>query len=410
MKPSQLFQIAFQSIINNKLRTSLTILGVVVGIFSIIVIMTIITMLQNSIENGLALLSKNTFQIEKFDRMQMHGGGNDRSWRNRKDITIDEAYRLKDMLTSAQYVGAEQWQFGKVIKFGNLETNPNISIAGETLDGIKTNDWHVEYGREFRQNDIDNSTNVCLLGQDIVDKIFPNMNPIGQQVRVDNRPLRVIGVLERQPAMFGDSRDNYAVVPITTWQAMYGKYNNSVNIMVTAPSKASYNDVIEAAVGHFRKIRKVPPGEDNDFSIFSNESLIGQVNDITGPIKIGALAVSLVALLAAGVGIMNIMLVSVTERTREIGIRKAIGARRSSILTQFLIEAIILCLVGGFAGILFGIGIGNFAGSFLNAQMAIPVDWVVIGITMCVTVGLIFGTYPAYKAANLDPIEALRYE
>ena len=410
MKSNQLFQIAFQSIINNKLRTTLTILGVVVGIFSIIVIMTIITMLQNSIENGLALLNKNTFQIEKFDRMQMHGGGSDRSWRNRKDITIDEAYRLKDMLTSAQYVGAEQWQFGKVIKYGSLETNPNISIAGETLDGIKTNDWKVAYGRDFRQNDIDNSTGVVLIGQDIVDKIFPNINPIGQQVRVDNRPMRVIGVLERQPAMFGDSRDNYAVVPITTWQAMYGKYNNSVNIMVTAPSKASYADVIEAAIGHFRKIRKVPAGEDNDFSIFSNESMITQVNDITGPIKIGALAVSLVALLAAGVGIMNIMLVSVTERTKEIGIRKAIGARRSSILTQFLIEAIILCLVGGFAGIVLGIGIGNFAGSFLNAQMAIPVDWVVIGITMCVTVGLIFGTYPAYKAANLDPIEALRYE
>ena len=410
MKANQLFQIAFQSIINNKLRTSLTILGVVVGIFSIIVIMTIITMLQNSIENGLALLNKNTFQIEKFDRMQMHGGGNDRSWRNRKDITIDEAYRLKDMLTSALYVGAEQWQFGKVIKYGSLETNPNISIAGETLDGIKTNDWKVAYGRDFRQNDIDNSTDVVLIGQDIVDKIFPNINPIGQQVRVDNRPMRVIGVLERQPAMFGDSRDNYAVVPITTWQAMYGKYNNSVNIMVTAPDKASYEDVIEAAIGHFRKIRKVPAGEDNDFSIFSNESMITQVNDITGPIKIGALAVSLVALLAAGVGIMNIMLVSVTERTKEIGIRKAIGARRSSILTQFLIEAIILCLVGGFAGIVLGIGIGNFAGSFLNAQMAIPIDWVVIGITMCVTVGLIFGTYPAYKAANLDPIEALRYE
>jgi putative ABC transport system permease protein len=236
------------------------------------------------------------------------------------------------------------------------------------------------------------------------------MNPIGQTVRVDGRPLRVIGVLERQPSMFGQSRDNYIVLPITTWQAMYGTYNNSVNIMVTAPSKESYEDVIEAAIGHFRKIRKVPPGEPDDFSIFSNESLITMVNDITGPIKIGALAVSLVALIAAGIGIMNIMLVSVTERTREIGIRKAIGAKKSSILVQFLIEAIILCVVGGIAGIVIGIGIGNFAGSFLNAQMAIPYDWVVLGITMCIIIGLIFGTYPAYKAANLDPIEALRYE
>jgi putative ABC transport system permease protein len=410
MKINQLFHIALQSIVNNKLRTSLTILGVVVGIFSIIVIMTIITMLQSSIENGLSQLNKNTFQIEKFDRMQGHGDGQDRSWRNRKDITIDEAYRLKELLTGALYVGAEQWQFGKVVKFGNLETNPNISVAGETIDGIKTNNWKVEYGRDLRENDVQYSTDVCLLGPEVVEKVFPNIDPIGQIVRVDGKPLKVVGVLEAQPAMFGMSRDNYIVLPITTWQSMYGKYNNTVNIMVTAPSKESYNDVIEAAIGHLRKIRKVPIGEPDDFSVFSNESMITQVNDITGPIKVGALAVSLVALIAAGVGIMNIMLVSVTERTKEIGIRKAIGARRSSILIQFLIEAIILCVLGGIAGIALGIGIGNFAGSFLNAQMAIPYDWVIIGITMCIIVGLIFGTYPAYKAANLDPIEALRYE
>jgi putative ABC transport system permease protein len=410
MKVNQLFSIALQSIINNKLRTSLTILGVVVGIFSIIVIMTIITMLQNSIENGLSLLNKNTFQIEKFDRMQGHGDGQDRSWRNRKNITINEAYKLKELLTGALYVGAEQWSFGKVIKFGNYETNPNISVAGETIDGIKTNNWKVEYGRELRESDVQYSNDVCLLGADVVDKIFPNINPIGQTVKVDGKPMKVAGVLERQPSMFGQSRDNYIVMPITTWQSMYGKYDESVNIMVTAPSKESYNNVIESAIGHLRKIRKVAPGEPDDFSVFSNESMMNQVNDITGPIKIGALAVSLVALLAAGIGIMNIMLVSVTERTKEIGIRKAIGARKSSILIQFLIEAVILCLIGGLAGIIIGIGIGNFFGSFLNAQTAIPYDWVLIGITMCVIVGLIFGTYPAYKAANLDPIEALRYE
>jgi putative ABC transport system permease protein len=407
MSTNQLFNIAVQSIINNKLRTSLTILGVVVGIFSIIVIMTIITMLQNSIEGGLSMLSKNTFQIQKWEMMRRHG---DRSDRNRKDITIDEAYRLREMLSQAKYVGAEQWEFGKIVKYGNLETNPNISVAGATVDAMKTNEWNVDYGRDLREDDIQYSANVCLLGPEVADKIFPNINPVGQTVRVDNKPLRVIGVLEKQPAMFGQSRDNYIVMPITTWQSIYGKYNRSVNITVTAPDNESYNDVIEAAIGHFRKIRKVPAGEPDDFYVFSNESMITQVNDITGPIKIGALAVSLVALIAAGIGIMNIMLVSVTERTKEIGIRKAIGARKSSILIQFLIEAVILCIAGGIAGIALGIGIGNFAGSFLNAQMAIPYDWVVIGITMCIIVGLIFGTYPAYKAANLDPIEALRYE
>lgn len=408
MKLDQLFSISFQSILNNKLRTSLTILGVVVGIFSIIVIMTIITMLQNSIEDGLAMLSKNTFQIQKFDAMQ--GPNRDRSQRNRKDITIEEANKLKELLSEALYVGVEQWEWGKIVKYGNLETNPNTHIGGQTVDAMRTNDFNVEYGRDFRESDIQYSADVCILGQEIVEKIFPNMDPVNQIIRVDNKPLRVIGVMEKQPEMFGESHDNYVLMPITTWQSMYGRYGKSVNIMVTAPDAESYNEVIESAIGHFRKIRKVEPGQPDDFSIFSNESMITQVNDITGPIKIGALAVSLVALIAAGVGIMNIMLVSVTERTREIGIRKAVGARKSSILIQFLIEAIILCLVGGTLGIVIGIAIGNFAGSFLSAQFAVPVDWVIIGITMCVIVGLIFGTYPAYKAANLDPIESLRFE
>lgn len=410
MKISQVFSLSLQSLKNNKLRTSLTILGIVVGIFSIIVIMTIITMLQNSIESGLSMLNKNTFQIEKFSRMQEGGADAERILRNRKDITIEDAERLKALLTQAKYVGAEQWQFGKVIKYGNNETNPNISVSGITTDAMKTNNWNVEYGRDFMETDIQYSNNVCLLGYDIVDKIFGQINPVGLTVRVDGRPMKVIGVLERQPAMFGSSRDDFVVMPITTFQSFYGKYNNSVNITVMSYSKADYDEVIESAIWYMRTIRKVPAGEENDFSIFSNDSLIGQVNNITGGIRIGALVVSIIALIAAGIGIMNIMLVSVTERTREIGIRKAIGAKSKNILMQFLFEAIVLCLIGGVIGIVIGVGLGNFAGSFLNAQSAIPIDWILIGLSLCVLVGLVFGTYPAYKAANLDPIEALRYE
>ncbi|HSL90601.1 MAG TPA: ABC transporter permease [Ignavibacteriaceae bacterium] len=408
MNLTQTLALSIQSIKNNKLRTSLTILGVVVGIFSIIVIMTVITMLQNSIEGGLSQLSKNTFQIQKNDPTV--GGGGHRRDRSRRDITIEEAYRLKDLLTEARYVGAEQWQFGKIVKFGNRETNPNIQIAGITTEAMQTNNWIVEEGRSLRENDIDNSRNVCIMGKDVIDKLFPNINPIGQTVRVDGRPVQVIGILERQPALFGQSRDNYIIMPITTWQSMFGKRSRSINITVMSYSLDDYNQLIESAIGHFRQIRRNAPGEPNDFYIFSNESMIGMVNDITGPIKYGALAVSVIALLAAGVGIMNIMLVSVTERTKEIGIRKAVGAKKSNILTQFLIEAVILCIIGGFLGIVLGIVIGNFAGSLLAAESAIPYDWVIIGISLCVLVGVIFGTYPAYKAANLDPIEALRYE
>lgn len=410
MNLSKIFSVSLSSLRNNKLRAGLTILGVVVGIFSIIVIMTIITMLQTSINNGMSQLSQNTFQIQKFPAIQTGGHAARRKFRNRKDITLEDFYRLKKLLKGAQYIGAEQWQMGKVIKYRNLSTNPNIQIAGETVGGIKTNDWKVAYGRNINQQDVDRSNNVGLIGNDIVEKLFPNINPVGQVIRVQNYPLRVIGVLEKNPQMFGSSRDNRVVMPISTFQTLFGKRSYSVNIMVMTKSKKNFESVIQSAIGYMRTIRKVKPGEDNDFDIFSNESLIQQVGVMTSGIKIGALVISIIALLAAGVGIMNIMLVSVTERTREIGIRKAVGAKRSNILTQFLLEAVVLSLIGGFLGIILGVGIGNFAGSFLNAKSAIPYNWVVIGLSLCVFIGIVFGTYPAYKASNLDPIEALRYE
>jgi putative ABC transport system permease protein len=411
MNIKQVFSIALQSIKSNKLRTMLTVLGIVVGIFSIIVIMTIITMLQTSIEGGVSQLSKNTFQIQKYPAMMGGGPGSRARFRNRKDLTLNDYQRFNEMMgNNALYIGAEQWQFGKMIKYGNKETNPNVNVAGVTTGAMLTNDWVVDYGRDFRENDITFSNDVCLLGLDIVDKLFPSSNPIGEVVRVDNKPYKVIGVLEKEASMFGQSRDNKVIVPISTFQSQFGKNAYSVNITVMSHSKENYDVTIESAIGYMRTIRKLSPHDENDFDIFSNESLMSQVNEITGGVKIGALVVSIIALLAAGVGIMNIMLVSVTERTREIGIRKAVGARRINILFQFLFEAVTLSVFGGIIGILLGVGIGNAAGGLINAQSAIPYDWVVIGLLLCVTVGVVFGTYPAYKAANLDPIEALRYE
>jgi len=410
MKIGKLISIAFQSVRNNLLRTFLTILGVVVGIFSVIVIMTIITMLQKSIKNGFSQLGQNTFQIQKFPVMMTGGPGARDKYKNRKDLTLEDYYRLKGMLKQAKYIGAEMWQSGKVVKYNNKKTNPNIQVAGITADAMKTNNWETAKGRAVRNEDVRYTHNVCDIGQDIVDKLFPNINPIGQSIRIDGRPIKVIGVLNKQPQLFGQSRDNYIIMPITTFQSMYGKRHRSINITVMSYNKDNYEATIEASIGYMRLIRKVKPGQNNDFDIFSNESIMSQINNITGGVKIGALVISIIALIAAGVGIMNIMLVSVTERTREIGIRKAIGARKSSILIQFLFEAVILSVTGGIIGIILGVGIGNLAGSYLNAQMAIPVDWVIIGFVLCILVGIIFGTYPAYKAANLDPIEALRYE
>ncbi len=410
MKISQLIVLAFQSIKTNRLRTLLTVLGIVVGIFSIIVVMTIITMLQNTIENGFQFLSKNTFEIRKFPAIHVGGEGSWEKYRNRKDITLNDFYRFEEMMTDAKIVGAMQGRGGRIIKYGNEETNPNVYCVGVTQGVYSTLNLEIEEGREFRNNEIEYSSNVCVLGNFIVEKLFNNIDPIGKVVKMDGKPLRVIGIIKKRPEIFGESQDNYIVIPITTFQSFYGRRKSNIDITIMAKSSESYSNTIESAIGYMRKIRKINPGEENDFDVFSNESLMGQVNGITGGVKIGALAVSIIALLAAGIGIMNIMLVTVTERTKEIGIRKAVGAKKKNILVQFLFEAVFLCLLGGFIGIALGIVVGNLVGGLLSAQTAIPYDWVFIGMLLCLIVGVIFGTYPAYKAANLDPIEALRYE
>lgn len=409
MKIIEIIKVAFASLHSNKLRSILTILGIVVGIFSIIAISTVIEMLQSSIEKGVSQLGQNTFQIQKWPAVN-DGGNNRARFRNRPDITLEDYYALKEKLVEAKYVGAEQWNFGKQLKVGNRETNPNVPVAGVTPEAFPNNKWTVEEGRAISERDVQSYQNFIVLGPDVAKKLFPNISPINQYVSLDGHKLKVIGVLEAQGDVFGQSRDNFAIVPLTFFQSMYGKRNNSINITVMSHDKESYNDLIELAEGYFRTIRKVSPGEPNNFDIFSNESVLSQINNITSGVRIGSLVVAAIALLAAGIGIMNIMLVSVTERTREIGIRKAIGAKKKNILIQFLTESVVLSLFGGIIGIVFGIIVGNLAGSFLNADTIIPIDWVLIGVFLCIVIGVTFGTYPAYKASNLDPIEALRYE
>ncbi len=406
----EIIKVAFDSLRTNKLRSSLTILGIVVGIFSIISISTVIRMLQTSIEEGVSQLGKNTFQIQKWDVVVGGGPGNRNRFRNRKDITLEEYYRLKEMVPDAKAIGAEMWNFGRVVQFGGEETNPNVWLCGCTPEAFPNNKWVIDKGREFTESEIARYERVIVLGADVAEPLFDNADPLGQEVKIDNKKYTVIGVLEKQGAMFGQSQDNFTVAPITAFQSAYGKRFRSVNITVTTQSRADYDDVLEKCIGAMRTIRKVEPGDPNDFGIFSNDSVLRQINDITEGVRIGALVIAAIALLAAGVGIMNIMLVSVTERTKEIGIRKAVGAKKRSVLIQFLTEAVILCQFGGLLGIVLGLVAGNMAGSLLNASVNVPIDWVIVGVLLCIIVGISFGTYPAYKAANLDPIEALRYE
>jgi putative ABC transport system permease protein len=249
-----------------------------------------------------------------------------------------------------------------------------------------------------------------VLGSGLAANIFPNSSPVGESIKIDGINYAVVGVLESMGGSAGGDQDNFVVVPITTGLNRYGRWNRSLNLLVQARDRASYNDTLEEVRGALRAIRKVPPGKEDDFEVQSNDSLIEQFKNFTRSVRIGVLVVSSIALLAAGIGIMNIMLVSVTERTREIGIRRAIGAKKRNIMTQFIMEAIVLCEVGGAVGVVFGILGGNLLALFLQLPPAVPVDWVILGLVICSVVGVIFGTYPAWKAAHLDPIESLRYE
>ncbi|PID59840.1 MAG: peptide ABC transporter permease [Ignavibacteriae bacterium] len=405
----EILSIALDSLRTNKLRSFLTILGIIVGIFSIITISTVVSMLQNSIEEGVSSLGQTTFQIQKYPAMINQGER--RKYRNRKDITIEQFNELKEKLGSeAQAVGAEQWMWGRLIKYENNETNPDVQFAGCTPDAFPNNKWIPEKGRLFNNNELNRSQRVAVIGKSIEKKLFENIEAIGQEIKVDNRKFKVIGVLEKQAASFGQDKDNFVAVPLTSWQGLYGDRGRSLNITVSSYSKEDYDDLIEKTIGYFRTIRKVPSGEEDDFGVYSNESVLQNINNMTAGVKIGVYAISLIALFAAGIGIMNIMLVSVTERTREIGIRKAIGAKRQNILLQFLLEAVVLSLLGGIIGIVIGLIVGNLAGSAIGGALSVPIEWVIIGVLLCILVGVGFGTYPAYKAANLDPIEALRYE
>ena len=402
---------ALNAVRANKLRSILTLLGIVVGIFSIISVMTAMGVMRNSIEVGLNQLGANTFQIQKFPVVVGSGDGARRRFRNRKDITFEQASAVREKATLASAVGIEVWDFGKIVWWNGQRTNPNIVLFGENPDGITTNNLVVESGRTFSAQDLDLSKPVAVLGKIVADKLFPpSVNPVGETIRIEGNSYEVIGIYATKGDVLGGNNDNFVTIPIQKFFEKYGKTGRSVNIMVQALNRDVVDDAVEQARGILRVARNVAPGADDDFAWFSNDSVVRQFNDFTKYLRLGVLLVSSIALLAAGVGIMNIMLVSVTERTREIGIRKAIGARQHDVLSQFVMEAVILCEIGGIIGIVLGIIGGNIVGLLLSVPAVVPWEWVGIGVLVCTVVGLVFGVYPAWKASTLDPIEALRYE
>ncbi|MGA9408209.1 MAG: ABC transporter permease [Bacteroidota bacterium] len=424
MQIQESFKMAINAIRVNKLRSTLTLLGISVGVFSIIGVMTAMGVLQNAIENGLSSLGTNTFQIQKFPA-GFYTGPRDK-FRNRKDITIEQGEIFATRMTQAKYIGLESWFGVKQVFHNSDKTNPNISMVGETVEGFPTNDWTINEGRAFTNQEVEYGDFVCVLGNGVVEKLFDRGTPIGEEIRVDGHKFKVIGTIEPKGSFLGGNQDNFFAIPITTAMALYGK-QRSINIMVQTRDQGSYNDVIELSTAILRTIRHVPPGAEDDFAIFSNDTLIQQFNDLTFMVKIGTLGIACIALLAAGIGIMNIMLVSVTERTKEIGIRKALGATKTNVLSQFLSESVVFSQIGGVIGIITGSILGNIVAVLTKAPAIFPWDSTVavlstpfmnfsalglnfVALIFCSFIGIVFGVYPAWKAANLDPIESLRYE
>jgi putative ABC transport system permease protein len=407
MEFTEIIKMSLTAIRSNKLRSVLTLLGIIVGVFSIIAVMTAVRVMQNSIESGLSELGAHTFQIQKEPVIASHQKQiKAMKW---KDIRVEQAMVFKEKMTLAQYVAIETWKGPLTIQYGALKTNPNVFSCGEEPEGLPTNNWIVREGRGLIDDDNRYSARVTILGDAVVQKLFPHGGAIGNDVKIGGEHYRVIGTLESKGSALGGNNDNFVIIPLSTFLQENGKLR-SVHIMVKSKSAELYGDCIEEARSLLRTLRKVPPGEEDDFSIFSNDSLISAFNDFTLYVKLGVGFMSFIALIAAGIGIMNIMLVSVTERTREIGIRKALGARKSNILSQFITEAVVLCQIGGVVGVGIGILGGNLTALAFNFPPVFPLDWALIGFAITTFVGVLFGVYPAWKAANLDPIDSLRYE
>jgi putative ABC transport system permease protein len=401
------FRMAVDALKANKLRSILTLLGIAIGVFSVIGVMTAIRTMESSITEGLNVFGTNTFLIQKYPVIQV--GHRDGKYRNRQNISYNQYQELKERSTLPKLVTVIDGTGGISIKYKDKKTK-GVYLNGGGVGSLRTLNAFIGDGRDITQQDVDNYRRVAIIAMDAVDQLFPFEDPLGKSISINGIDFNVIGVLERVGELFGQSQDNYVLIPITNYLQRFADQRSSLSITIEAQSAELYDKTMDEAIGVLRAIRKVEPGAENDFEVSSNAELIETFSGFTAGIKLFAFAVSVIALVVAGIGIMNIMLVSVTERIKEIGIRKAIGATRRDILTQFLSEAVFLSEFGGIAGVILGLAGGNVVAMLLNIPAQIPIDWAIIGLVVCSVIGIGFGIYPAYKAAKLDPIDALRYE
>ncbi len=409
------FKMARTAITTHKLRSFLTLIGIIAGVASIIAVMTGISVIQSTIESELSVLGTTTFQVQKWAAGGPLSEEEARKIQRRRPLTTAHADAIRSKVKSVDLVGSELWSFGHLASYKDLKTNSNLTLCGGTPEYAPNNTHYIQLGRNITQEDIKVGRNVAVIGAAVADRLFPWTDPIQKIIKIDGRKFTVVGVFESKKSALGGNYDNYLLIPINTFKRYYGErdprgFDRSVNITVNARSPELVQDAIAEVRAVMRFERNLKPDQEDDFTIFTNDSQIKVFNETTSGIKTAAFVIGIVALIVAGIGIMNIMLVSVTERTKEIGIRKSLGAKRKNILIQFLLEAIILCNIGGTIGVLVGFGLGNLVSVFTGFQVTVPLPWAVIGLLFCTAVGLTFGMWPAMVASKMDPVEALRFE
>lgn len=403
-------RLALESIKSNRLRTLLTALIIAIGLMALVGILTAIDAIKKSMTEAFSSMGANSFTIRNRGT-GIRVGGNGKRPKPFKSIRYEDAINFKDRLKAPATVSVSVFAtFGSTVKYGLEKTNPNTNIQGIDENGLSTMGFELVQGRNFNAAESQAGNNICIIGSEIANTLFKNDSPIDKVISAGNNKLRIIGVLAKKGSGMGPSTDRAVYVPLYKAKLINSNANPSYTITVAVPNNDLMDNVIGEATAEFRNIRKVKITEPNNFEITKSDAVAQTLIENLSTVEWGGWAIGAITLLGASIALMNIMLVSVTERTREIGIRKAIGAKPDVIRKQFLIEAVVICLIGGLFGILFGIGMGNLISLLMGGKFIIPWITIAFGFALCFFVGISAGFYPARKAARLDPIEALRYE
>jgi len=400
---------AFGSIREHKLRSFLILLSISIGVFAIFGAGTFVTAIDNTVQNEMSALGDNTFQIKRMPSIQMGRMSRRKYWR-RPRINFKQVEELKQRVNLTPFISTSAEGGGETIKSRYISSDPNVSLVGADDIYFVNYNYDLQDGRAISSADIEYKRNVAVVGTDVIKKIFPNLNVIGETITIKNQQFEIIGILKEKGAVLGNSQDNQVIIPINLYLKYYADWRLSLNVTIKASDKVNLDKTIDQTIGAMRIIRNLKPWEDNDFELETNDTISEQFSGLTSFLTVFGMLIGIFTLVAAGIGITNIMLITVKERTKEIGLRMAVGAKRKWILLQFIIETITICQVGGVIGILIGLLVVWIATIFTGMTLIIPIDWISISIIIATVLGLVSGFYPAYKASKLDPIEALRYE